>query len=643
MIEDSIILLRAIFLPIIVGIFIKLLIPKKFKMFIGIVSIITTLIVFILNFNIFIRNDVSYTQQWLGFGINFSLHSYPLSKFCLLFVGLFSLLIALYSYKFIWNNERFKDYYVLLLITFGVSNGVLLSNNFIVLIIFWEIALLMLYGLVRTGTTKESYISATKTLFTVGFADFCLVLGAVLYWKLTNSWEFGQPKIIISSKLAVISFILIAVGALAKSGAIPFHTWIPEISKDAPVSVMAYLPASLDKLLGIYLLAKLVHELFDIGFSLSLVLMVIGAITIIVAVMMAMIQHDLRKLLSYHAISQVGYMVLGIGTGNPVGIAGGLFHMLNHAIYKNCLFLCGGNVIHKTGESDLDKLGGLSKYLPLTFISCLIASFSISGVPPFNGFVSKWMIYQGVIQKITDSLNINPITSFVFILCLISAMFGSALTLASFMKLIHAIFLGAENSDLKNEIKVNWSMKFAPVLLGLLCIIFGIFAFQVPIKYFIIPTVDISNLIGFWEPGFATILIIIGLVLGLIIYLLGSSIKVRVDNTYIGGEVLPAELRVTGTDFYQTIRDMKPFSSLYNWAEQKIFDTYEWGLGIANSLSKFGYICLDRLVEKLYIFINKLGSVITNYTTELQGGLLSVYLYWSLFGLFLLILILCKF
>src|SRR4030042_5389712 len=114
--------------------------------------------------------------------------------------------------------------------------------------------------------------------------------------------------------------------------------------------------------------------------------------------MMSLIQHDLKRLLGYHAVSQVGYMVLGIGTGNPIGIAGGLFHMLNHAIYKSCLFLSGGSVEKKAGTTELDKLGGFAKIMPITFVTFVIASLAISGVPPFNGFASKWMIYQGIIE-----------------------------------------------------------------------------------------------------------------------------------------------------------------------------------------------------------------------------------------------------
>ncbi|GAG46575.1 unnamed protein product, partial [marine sediment metagenome] len=235
------------------------------------------------------------------------------------------------------------------------------------------------------------------------------------------------------------------------------------------IPVTAFLPASLDKLLGIYLLARIAMNLFVMNKAMGTVLLVVGAITIIAAVMMALIQHDLKRLLGYHAVSQVGYMLLGIGTGNPIGIAGGLFHMLNHAIYKSCLFLCGGAVEQKTGTTNLDKLGGLAKVMPITFVTCLVGALSISGVPPFNGFVSKWMVYQGVIElgRQGDKL---------WIIWLTAAMFGSALTLASFMKLIHATFLGqrANNQASKRTNEVHWTMWLPMVILSGLCIIFGV-------------------------------------------------------------------------------------------------------------------------------------------------------------------------
>jgi formate hydrogenlyase subunit 3/multisubunit Na+/H+ antiporter MnhD subunit len=196
-----------------------------------------------------------------------------------------------------------------------------------------------------------------------------------------------------------VAFLALVTAAFAKAGAMPFHSWVPDSGEKAPAPVAAFLPAALDKLLGIYLLARIVLSVFQLNAEMRTLLMVIGAGSILAAVMMALVQHDMKRLLSYHAVSQVGYMVLGIASGVPVAIAGGLFHMLNNVLYKSCLFLCAGAVEKQAGTTDLDRLGGLAKAMPITFISCLIAATAISGIPPMNGFTSKWMIYQGLVDS----------------------------------------------------------------------------------------------------------------------------------------------------------------------------------------------------------------------------------------------------
>jgi len=380
--------------------------------------------------------------------------------------------------------------------------------------------------------------------------------------------------------LVYFAFILLALGAFAKAGAMPLHTWIPDVAETAPIPITAYLPAALDKLLGIYLLGRMCLNLFEMSGGMNLFLMIVGAVTIIAAVMMALIQHDLRRLLAYHAVSQVGYMVLGIGTGNPIGIAGGLFHMLNHSIYKACLFLSGGAVQHRTGTTDLDKLGGLGKRMPLTFISFLIAAFAISGVPPFNGFVSKWMVYQGLVELGTSGDKL-------WIIWLVAAMFGSGLTLASFMKLTHTTFLGVPSkltsSDKVKE--VGFGMTFPMMVLALLCVVFGIFAFSIPLKHFLLPSVPGISYLGLWSPGLATIMILLGLFVGFLIYLAGNLKGIREADTFIGGERLPVEARVTGTGFYNTIREMGGLQRIYNWAEAKFFDIYDQGSRFALSVA----------------------------------------------------------
>lgn len=540
-----------------------------------------------------------------------------LSSFVLLWVGFFGLVMILYSLGYMKGKKYLKQYYAYMLFTLGAAYGAVLANDLVVLLGFWGFLGLTLYMLIAVGGPQASG-AAKKTMIIVGGTDALLVLGVSIVWVLTGSTSFAQPSIPTITGLSVFAFILFACAAFAKAGAMPFHSWIPDTAEFAPTSVVAYLPASVDKLLGIYLLARISLYLFNLTRGMMLLLLIVGAFTIIAAVMMALVQHDLKRLLSYHAVSQVGYMVLGVGTLNPIGVAGGLFHMVNHAIYKGCLFLCGGSVEHQEGTTDLDKLGGLARYMPITFFSCVVAALAISGIPPLNGFVSKWMVYQGIID-----LGRNG--GHAWVIWLVAAMFGSALTLASFMKVLHTVFLGVRAKKGEGPKEAGPTMAIPMLVLAILCLAFGIFAYAIPLRGFILPAVDrvvslsvpdVGHWLGWWSPGLATLFIIVGVVIGLIIYMAGRLKGVRTDSMYVGGELLEADTRVTGTDFYNTVSDMGFFSSVYKWAEKKAFDTYDIGQNIS------------------FYFIRGFRAIHT--------GILPQYLTWMLAGLLILVVILLR-
>lgn len=592
-----------IIIPFIVGLF-CLLVPKKLSKLIDLLAIGGSLATFYFIIVTFLLKPVEWFYDNL-----LLLRVDNLSGFILLAIGLFGVLIVLYSLKFMAGKERLNEYYTYLLWTIGGACGAILANNLLLLLVFWGFLGLTLYLLIGIGGS-EATSAAKKTLIIVGGSDAVMILGVGIIWLLTGSFQMENISVPLTGPLPTIAFISLAIASFAKAGAMPMHTWIPDCAEKAPIPVTAFLPASLDKLLGIYLLARIVVDFFVMNKAMSTLLLIVGAVTIIAAVMMALIQHDLKRLLSYHAVSQVGYMVLGIGTGNPIGIAGGIFHMLNHAIYKGCLFLTGGGVEHRAKTTDLDRLGGLAKLMPITFITCLIAALSISGVPPFNGFVSKWMVYQGVIElgKGGDKL---------WIVWLVAAMFGSALTLASFMKLIHSVFLGSSSpttpSPAPKRKEVSFAMWFPMAVLAGLCVIFGVFAYKVPLKNLILPAVPGVSFLGFWSPGLATLLIIIGIILGVIIYWLGRIEGLRMDTPYVGGEIIPQDGRVTGVDFYDTIRDLATLKGIYRRSEKKLFDIYDQG-------TKF-----------VFFFIRGLRKI--------HSGVLSTYLFWSLFGMLILLII----
>ena len=519
-------------------------------------------------------------MPWLSLRID------TLSAFILLAVAFFGLFIAIYSVGYMQGRERHREYFAYLLWTLGVSCAVMLANDLLFLLVCWGFLGLLLYlmiGIAGPGAAD----AARKSLMIIGGSDALLLFGIVLYWQLTGTTRMDGPALALDSPLAYVAFLTFMAAAFAKAGAVPFHTWVPDFGEKADAPVSAYLPASLDKLLGIYLLVRCVHDLFVPTPAMYMMLMVVGAVTVLTAVMMALVQHDLKRLLSYHAVSQVGYMVLGIGTGTAIGLAGGLFHMLNHAIYKCALFLCAGVVEKETGTTDLDRLGGLAKMLPVTFIVFIVAALSISGIPPLNGFASKWMIYQGIIVSGEASGGLG------WIVWLAVAMLGSALTLASFVKVLHATFLCKPSPEIQATAdsvgirESKRSMLLPLVVLASLCVIFGVFAFQVPLGLLIFPVVQV-DVPGVWWAGLATMLILGSIVVGLLVYWLTMrGGKLRRVKTYIGGELLQdvyvsgeetgpgRHIEVTGVDFYNTIEQLPVLQRLYTLARAKAFDLYD--------------------------------------------------------------------
>lgn len=555
-----------------------------------------------------------------GIDLRLLLRVNALRAFILMFAAVFGLLIALYSFSAAQLGiRRVGEYYGSILLAIGGSAGILLTDHILCLLIFWEIVTVALYLLITTGG-RDSPAAATKSFAMLGASDAALLLGLLIAWQVSGTTVLSEMKITTQGTLPVIAFLLILLAALTKAGAMPLHTWLPASGESAPSAAMALLPAALDKLLGIYLLVFMVREMFVIvPGPLTLVLTVVGATTIIAAVMVAMVQHNIKRLLSYHAISQVGYMVLGIATGTPIGMAGGLFHMLNHAIYKSCLFLCGGAVEQQTGTSELDELGGLGRKMPVTFAACFVAALSISGLPPLNGFVSKWMVYQGIIQMGGAG---GTWAAALWPLWLVCAMFGSALTLASFVKILHSIFLSRLPERLVETREVPPIQAVPMGILATLCVFFGVF-YHVPLQRFIYPALQMepgATLLGAqWDALWATVLLLLGVGVAVLVLVAGGLLakKIRIVHTWTCGERQPNEqMIIPGTHFYKTVSSMEGLRQVYQSQEKGYFDPYLYGA--------------------------KTGLALTGMLKWLHSGVLSVYLTWVVVGLLLMVIFLCQ-
>lgn len=607
-------LLYPLIIPAVAGI-IPLFIPRKGKFVAGLVALAAAGWMLMWSIKLFGAGEVTYSVTLFDLGqsvpFEFALRLYHFSAFVLLFIGIFAVLCILYSLGYLWSKDKSSIYYSFMLWALAAASGVVLADNLLILLIFWEALTAIFFYMTNMGE-KGHEKSAAKTFSVLGFSDAAMLLGIVLAWKITGTLTISDLTIHPTTPIAVVSFILLFVGAIAKAGAIPFHSWIPEMAVSTPASIMAYLPASLDKLLGIYLLARISLDVFTIpaGSALSMLMMIVGAVTIIFAVLMAVVQHNLKRLLSFSTVSQVGYMVLGVGSGIPIAIVGGLFHMLNNAIYKSCLFLCAGSVEKRANTTELEDLGGLARLMPVTFITMVVASLSISGVPPFNGFASKWLIYQGMLEGR-------------HVIFLVVAIFGSALTLASFIKVLHSVFLGRRPERLDTVKEVDFSMQVPMIVLSILCVLFGIFA-SYPLQKFIVPVVAGGDEVsvaagailtgptaGLWSPGAATVLIVVGIVLGLFIYGFSSMKAYRVDeNVWTGGNIMDnEEIRVPGTQFYKTVTDdLSP-------AIKTLFADGDRG-------------SLD-----LYNFFGRIGDGFVQVLRSVHNGNLSTYLAWVVIGL----------
>jgi formate hydrogenlyase subunit 3/multisubunit Na+/H+ antiporter MnhD subunit len=521
-------------------------------------------------------------------------------------ITFFTGLTLLYSWGYI-SRGRIR-YYLYILMAWGTALGAVLANNLIVLLVCWGLTGLFLYLLIGYGTKKRTPATAKKTLIIIGGTDAVMMLGIALIGHLSGSFDIQNTQLNLDSPPAVYAFLCLLVGILAKAGVIPLHTWLVDTAEDAPTPVTAFLPASVDKLLAIYLLARMALDLFVMTPAMNWVLLVLGAVTIAGAGMMMLVQQDFKRLLGYCAVSQVGYILLGIGTGHPLGIAGGLFHMVNHALYKSCLFFSGGAVELKAQTTNLEKLGGYARQMPLIFVSFLIAALSVSGVPPLNGFASKWMLYQGIIEM-------GKTGGGGWVLWLVVAMFGGAVTLAGMMKLVHAIFLGQPAQDRRasgESGETTPAVLSAPsILLALLCILFGVFAYALPLRYLIFPIFEQQiDFPGIWQPTLATVMILIGIGLGVILYIAGRLSKtMRRTEVFIGGETLDAVpgMRVSGGAFYNTIQELPGFRSFFSLAERGYLDPYQIG--------------------------RKITQAAYHVLRDFHSGILLTYLSWCLIGM----------
>lgn len=385
-----------------------------------------------------------------------------LATLMLITINVIGLVATIFSVQYMTRYTSKLRYYSLFLFMVAGMNGVVLTGDMFNLYVFMEIAAISSYALVAFGCEHEELEASFKYAVLGSVASAFILIGVALIYGITGTLNMAQIAAKVSQMdtnrplTLALGFFLCGFGL--KAALVPFHAWLPDAHPSAPAPVSAMLSGVVIKALGIYVLARLLFNVFGVTDNLLMIVRWLGLLSMVLGVFLAIGQWDMKRLFAYHSISQIGYVAIGLGLGTPLGIVGGLFHMMNHSVFKSLLFLNAGAVEYATGTRDLKKLGGLNKNMPVTANTSLVASMSIAGVPPLNGFWSKLIIVLACVESGHYWLAL-------------AAVFVSLMTLASFLKVQKYAFFESAHSTLKKVLEVPILMRIAMLILAVLCVV----------------------------------------------------------------------------------------------------------------------------------------------------------------------------
>ncbi|MFA5275280.1 MAG: proton-conducting transporter membrane subunit, partial [Candidatus Omnitrophota bacterium] len=325
-----------------------------------------------------------------------------LSSFLLVVVNIVVFLVLIYSVGYMRHyTGRWKFYTLFMLMLSGI-NGVIISGDLFNCYVFLELSSICAYILVAFGLEPEHLEASFKYAVMGAAASIFILLGIALLYGYTSTLNMSDMADALSAKpqgflIGFISVLFLA-GFGLKAALVPFHAWLPDAHSSAPTPVSAVLSGVFIKALGVYAISRIFFNVIGVTDKILQVLMLLGIISMAVGAFLAVSQNDMKRMLAYSSISQLGYIIFALGVGTPLALLGGIFHLFNHASAKSLLFLNAGSIEHATGRRELDGLGGLNSKLPLTSNTSLIGAMSISGIPPFAGFWSKLIIIIAAIQ-----------------------------------------------------------------------------------------------------------------------------------------------------------------------------------------------------------------------------------------------------
>ncbi|UCG54899.1 MAG: monovalent cation/H+ antiporter subunit D family protein, partial [Dehalococcoidia bacterium] len=385
----------------------------------------------------------------------------------LLIINIVGFLVMLYSLNYMTHYTETSKYYTLFLLMIAGLNGVVLSGDLFNLFVFLEITSIASYALVAFGIEAEELEASFKYQVLGGIASIVILFGIALFYQLTGTLNMADGSSILmdigSNPVVIFIGILFLVGFSLKAGLMPFHAWLPDAYPAAPASISAMLAGVGSKVLGVYTLIRIFFNIFGMAImpSILTIFLVLGILSMVVGAFLALGQRDFKRLLAYSSISQIGYVIFAFGLGTPLGILGGLFHLLNHSVFKTLLFFNSGAIVYATSNRDLENMGGFSQRMRVTGATSLVGSLSVSGIPPLGGFWSKLIIVIAAVE------------SGHYILAGV-AVLASIITLAYYLKLQKMAFFG-KLSDVYKELKeVPALMCISMIILAIMSLGLGV-------------------------------------------------------------------------------------------------------------------------------------------------------------------------
>jgi len=520
------------------------------------------------------------------FGLGLVLRLNMLSWFFAIAISTLGALSVIFSLSYMKDRERTDFYYLMLLVVNAAMLRIVFSGDLVSFFIFWEIMSWSTFLLISYNR-GPALAAGMKYIIMSIIGSLAMLIGMLSLYTTYGTLNISEiSAAIASASSGYILFILIIFGIAfgIKNAVMPLHTWLPDSYAEAPSPFTAVLSGMLTRM-GIYGFVLIMYVIVGAASTLNLgpgilkfnyILAWLGAITIVIPTFIAMLQNDAKQLLAWHGIGQGGYMILGIAFGTSLGLAGGIFHTLNHAIYIVLLFMSVAAVQYRTnGERDLNSLGGLIKKMPIAFIGGLLGISGLIGVPLTNGFVSKWLIYKTLIVEG------YPFLTF-------AALIGTWGTILSVYKFLHNMFLGQLPEKYKDVQKSPFSMQLPMIVLSLAILVFGIFP-GIPLKVInaIVTSFGFESLnITLWgltsETGTLNTINIFSAVLaaGVIVWLLfrlgAKSVSVPQEDSYAAGTHTPVDKYHYTAEFYNPLyRMIKPFlrdviDEFYYWIASSV-------------------------------------------------------------------------